>query len=186
MTICVTPFIPQVGGLINSKMIVNLVKSGKVGEMEPQKVKIISPDKCQIVNPYSEHLTNSKNTRVVNQIWLEWEAEHKKPPPPRGEDYTHVDALKLELEFQKSVAKWSEKLIRRIANFRFQPKENVFWNNKEVFFESFTYNSAVSLFENNAKWVTKTVPKSDLTKFQLGSIYSVQDELDNGSLFLSQ
>ena len=75
-------------------------------------------------------------------------------------------------------------MIRKIANFRFQTEENVYWNEKEVFFQSFNYNSATILFQEKSVQMTKTVPKSELCKFQLGSIRRVKKELEDSSLIL--
>ena len=106
------------------------------------------------------------------------------PSPPKRTDYPQIHALKLELDFQKSITNWRNLLIRTIADFRLKTGENVYWMEKEVFFESFKYNSAVILFQEDEMWVRKTVYKSELSKFQIGSIHWVQGELENGSVIL--
>lgn len=162
----------------------HLVWCGKAREMTPRMVRIISPDKCQIINPYLDETTDSKSDKVANQSWLDWEKKYGMPLRPKVENYPQILALSLELDFQKSLELWENRLIRKISNFRFKTGENVYWKVKEVLFESFNYNSAVILFLENAMWTRKTVHKSELSKFQLGSIHLIQRELDNGSLIL--
>ena len=152
--------------------------------MTPQKVRIISPDKCQIINPHQEDTKKSRGKRVKKQKWLDWEKKYGMPSPPKRTDYPQIHALKLELDFQKSMTNWRNLLIRTIADFRLKTGENVYWMEKEVFFESFKNNSAVILFQEDEMWVRKTVYKSELSKFQIGSIHWVQGELENGSVAL--